>query len=63
MGVSFEESEVVLEGRKDIRRVPCKLCEQQLADGGRTTNLYHPLASLVNIKAKLQISLRAAVLP
>ena len=54
MGVSFEEPEVVLEGRKDVRRVPCKLCEQQLADGGGTTNLYRPLASLVNNKAQLQ---------
>ena len=45
MGVSFEESEVVSEGRKDVRRVHCKFCEQQLADGGRTTNLYRPLAS------------------
>ena len=53
MGVSFEESEVVSDGRKDVRRVPCKLCEQQLADGGGTTNLYHPLASLNN-KAQLQ---------
>ena len=54
MGVSFEEPEVVSEGRKDVRRVPCKLCEQQLADGGGTTNLYRPLASLVNNKAQLQ---------
>ena len=35
----FEEPEVILEGGKDVRRVPCKLCEQQLADGGGTTNL------------------------
>ena len=35
----FEEPEVVSEGGKDVRRVPCKLCEQQLADGGGTTNL------------------------
>ena len=54
MGVSFEEPEVVSERRKDVRRVPCKLCEQQLADGGGTTNLYRPLASLVNNKAQLQ---------
>ena len=54
MGVSFEEPEVVSEGRKDVRRVPCKLCEQQLADGGGTTNLYRPLTSLVNNKAQLQ---------
>ena len=29
-------------------------CEQQFADDGRTTNLYCPLASLVNNKAQLQ---------
>ena len=52
MGVSFEEPEVVLEGRKDVRRVPCKFCEQQLADGGGTTN--HPLTSLINNQAQLQ---------
>ena len=54
MGVNFEEPEVFSEGRKDVRRVPCKLCEQQLADGGGTTNLYRPLASLVNNQAQLQ---------
>ena len=54
MGVSFEEPEVISEGRKDARRVPCNLCEQQLADGGGTTNLYRPLASLVNNKVQLQ---------
>ena len=53
MGVSFEEPEVVSERRKDVRRVPCKLREQ-LADGGGTTNLYRPLASLVNNQAQLQ---------
>ena len=31
---------------KDIRRVPRQLCAQQLADVGRTTNLYRSLASL-----------------
>ena len=51
MGVSFKEPEVVSEGRKDVRRVPCMLCEQHLAG---TTNLYCPLASLVNNKAQLQ---------
>ena len=56
MGVSFEEPEVISEGRKDVRGVPCKLCEQQLADGGGTTNLYRPLASLVNNKVQLQNS-------
>ena len=30
------------------------MCEQQLADSGGTTNLYRPLASLVNNKAQLQ---------
>ena len=54
MGVSFEEPEVVSERRKDVRRVPCKLCEQQLADGGGTANLYRPLASLINNQAQLQ---------
>ena len=54
MGVNFEEPEVFSEGRKDVRRVPCKLCKQQLADGGGTTNLYCPLASLVNNQAQLQ---------
>ena len=43
MGVSFEEPEVVSEGRKDVKRVPCKFCEQQLADCGGTTNLYRSL--------------------
>ena len=54
MGFSLKEPEVVSEGRKDVRRVPCQLCEQQLAAGGGTTNLYRPLASLVNNKAQLQ---------
>ena len=54
MGVSFEEPEVVSEGRKDVRRVPCKFCEQQLADCSGTTNLYRPSASLVNNQAQLQ---------
>ena len=54
MGVSFKEPEVVSEGRKDIRRVPCKFCEQQLADCSGTTNLYCPSASLVNNQAQLQ---------
>ena len=30
---------VVLVGEKDVKRVPCKLCDQQLADGGGTKNL------------------------
>ena len=54
MGVNFEEPEVVSEGRKDVRRVPCKFCEQQLADCSGTTNLYRPSASLVNNQAQLQ---------
>jgi len=54
VGVSFEETEVVSDGRKDVRRVPCKFCEQQLADGGGTTNLYRPLACLINNQAQLQ---------
>ena len=29
----------VLVGEKDVKRVPCKLCDQQLADGGGTKNL------------------------
>ena len=29
-------------------------CEQQFADDGGTTSLYHPLASLINNKAQLQ---------
>ena len=41
-------------GRTKYVGLPCKLCEQQLADGGRTTTLYRPLASLVNNKAQLQ---------
>jgi len=45
---------VVLEGEKDVKKVHCMLCEEQLADGGGTTNLYRPLASLVNNKAQLQ---------
>ena len=45
MRVGFEESEVVSEEGKDARRKSCKLCEQQLTDGGGTTNLYCSLAS------------------
>ena len=35
----FEEPVTVTDGEKDAKRVPCKLCHQQLADGGGTTNL------------------------
>ena len=35
----FQEPVVVLVGEKDVKRVPCKLCDQQLADGGGTKNL------------------------
>ena len=38
----FEEPVVVLEGDqcgKQVKTISCKLCNQQLTDGGRTTNL------------------------
>ena len=54
MGVSFEEPEVVSEGRKDVRRVPCKFCEQLLTNYGWRTNLYRPSASLVNNQVQFQ---------
>ena len=54
MRVSFKEPKVISEGRKNVRRVPCKLWEQQFADGGETTRLYRPLASLINNKEQLQ---------
>ena len=47
MGVSFEEPEVISEGRKDVRRIPCKFCEQQLADCGGTTCTVIRLLSLI----------------
>ena len=41
----FEEPVVVSDGGKNAKRVPCKLCDQQLADGGGTTNLLSHLQS------------------
>ena len=38
----FEEPVVVVEGDqrgKQVKKISCKLCNQQLADGGGTTNL------------------------
>ena len=39
----FQEPVVVLVGEKDVKRVPCKLCDQQRADGGGTKNLLSDL--------------------
>ena len=38
----FEEPMIIAERGKDgkpVKKVPCKLCDQLLADGGGTTNL------------------------
>ena len=35
----FDEPVTVSDGERDVKKLPCKLCHQQLADGGGTTNL------------------------
>ena len=43
MGEFFTEPVVVSDRGKDVKRVPCKLCDQQLIDGGGTMNLLNHL--------------------
>jgi hypothetical protein len=42
----FDEPIVVeVKDGKPVKKIPCKLCDQQLADGGGTTNLSNHLQS------------------
>ena len=42
----FEDPIIVEEGGKKVKKVPCKVCDFLLADGGGTTNLWSHLEAL-----------------
>ena len=39
----FNEPVMVVEKGKEVKKIPCKLCDKRLADGGGTSNLMNHL--------------------